>query len=281
MRKILLIMFMMGVCLSLAQEKRTEESSAIIADTVINNGWVVAYGELLKRPYTVAMKNDTIFVNNIPVSPPLPIPAPPSIKSLKETELGKKFFNAQMPFQTRCGELYAEWYNKYGEEKAEEMITTLLDTQQVVSIKKYKLSDGNLEIIYGYKWSDLYEEITPVLQNTYFNITLNLNSWISVSREKKTEEEIKLRLKQYKQQQIELIIKELNLGSLLIFDFHHKCLIPSDKAENVINDVREVLHAALSDSVKIKKIGELLMLIPESAAEVIKNSDFWEVENEK
>lgn len=274
-------MFMAGVCLSLAQEKRTDESSAIIADTVINNGWVVAYGQLLKKPYAITLRNDTIYINDIQIAPPLPDPASTKIKPLQKTKLGEQFLNAKRPFQTRCGELYAEWFNKYGEAKAGEMITTLLDTQQVVEIKEYKLQGDFLTIVYDYKWSDIYEEVTPMIEDTYYDEYVNLGSWVFASKDRRTEEEKEAFFSQFQQKETEQIREGLKSGALLVFDYSGNVFIHPDRAKSVINDVREVLHTELSNSVKVAKIVDLLILIPTSALEVIKNSNSWKVENEK
>lgn len=215
------------------------------------------------------------------VIPALPNLYSPPIKPLERTELGEDFFSKQNSFGDRCGKLYAEWYNKYGEDKAGEMIITMLDTQQVIKIKEYKFYGNSIEIVYDYKWSDLYKEVTPVLQNSYYDEILNLYSWVISYKEKKTENEIKQEYQQNLKIGYNRIVKRLYYGSLLIYNFGAVVVYPSDKAEGVINNVREVLKSTLPDSLKTQAIANILSLMPNSTWEFIKNIDSWEVENEK
>lgn len=277
MKRMLFLILIIGF--SFAQKRGASELSIVFADTV-NNGWVVADGKLLKKPYIFLTKNDTLYINDIQISPPLPDLDAPKLKVLRQTDIGKEFLEANMPFNTRCGELYAEWYYTYGEKKADEMTVTLLDTQKVIPVREYELGGGNLRIVYDYTWDELYEEVTPLLQKTYFETNLNLCSWIMTYKDKRTEKEKRLEHITVMHRMWERMIAELRHGNLLIFIHGGEVHIPSDRADSLVSDVRTILHTSLPDSIKIKKIGELLMLLPKSAAEIIKNKESWESVND-
>ncbi len=184
MKKILLAILVAGISISLAQEESKGESSGIVADTVINNGWLILHGRLLEKPYHFHLENDTFWINGIQYlpSPPAPLQKPPTW-SPEYTELGKWFFEASEIFCDSCQVKYKRWRRKLGAEKGMNNLLQYIDTQKLIKIKSFNISsDGNSgHIVFGYRNLDLIHNPTPLLietfnksENEYYSIGLML-----------------------------------------------------------------------------------------------------------
>lgn len=276
--KLILIGLIVRIGLTFAQEK--EEPTATLAADTVDNGYVIAYGQLLKKPYYITLVNDTIFINGIPIAPPLQIPEPVNkIPAFKQTMLGKEVIPKTHEFQTNCGELYAKWSRKYGKEKALKMLETMLDTQRVVKIKKYRLGEGQLYIQYDYKYGDIYENC-PV-KDMYLDIMVELDSWLFANQKGGDKEDRLESVKRRNQFLFEEIMGGLEQGGLFYFDCTQTLEVAAWQAESIIIAIRNVIKATKPDSAKMNEISRLLMGIPlESAAEFLKNSETWEIINE-
>jgi hypothetical protein len=115
-------------------------------DTVINSGWVIAYGQLLKKPYRLSMIGDTIYINGIRIEPPIskPISIPEGDDtSMQFTALGEIVWPRSDTFEVNCRSLWAEWMKNTNNDtaKVRRMLAAYIDTQQLIRIKNYSIGD--------------------------------------------------------------------------------------------------------------------------------------------
>jgi hypothetical protein len=83
----------------------------------IHNGLFIYNGVKVPQPYFVTMRDDTIYINDIPFSPrrrdPSELP-----RKIEVTELAKRKHEFLRSLQAKSG----DYYRKYGKDKAKQMI---------------------------------------------------------------------------------------------------------------------------------------------------------------
>ena len=101
---------------------RTQEEMEKAEEEGINSGWVVAYGVLLKRPYLVEFRDDTVTINGIPWFP-----------RREESDSMKHKISPQSAFYKKILDTYVDCYLTSGKETAEEKVLQKFASDTLVS----------------------------------------------------------------------------------------------------------------------------------------------------
>jgi hypothetical protein len=104
--------------------------SAVVIDT----GYVVINGVLLRPPLHMELKNDTIWINSIAASPVLPYSGPIRSHPLYPRFLPQaKLDSSQTKLVSDIKDKYKEYNGEFGEKKAQEMIISEYQSDPLIS----------------------------------------------------------------------------------------------------------------------------------------------------
>jgi hypothetical protein len=130
----------------------------------IHNGLFIYNGVKVPQPYFVAMRDDTIYINDIPFSPrrrdPSELP-----RKIVVTELAKRKHEFLRSLQAKSG----DYYRKYGKDKAQQMIQDEFGSDTLVTemifndegVNKIKWKDGMVEDVGAFRESFRKMTLTP------------------------------------------------------------------------------------------------------------------------
>jgi hypothetical protein len=277
------------------------------ADTVINSGWVIAYGRLLNKPYKLTMLKDTTYVNGIEMEPPhdyyrlQPRTQP---MGLIKTDTGEIVIPKIHAIHVKLRDLCEKWKVKYNNDSiVKEMLTAYIDTQHLVRIKEYIFYGSGVKITYDYRWKDLFlnlESDEKQLDTLYFDggwIELPIfiksdyerykakhaSDFEQLNAKYALEKENRDRRKQTQRKLMFNMIKgTLSQKGLFFIDNWDMLTIPAEAADSVVLAIRKILDAQMPNSLKVEEISLLLLDIPNtSVTEILKNSDSWIINNEQ
>lgn len=160
MKKILLVVLVAGISISLAQEVSKGESSGIVADTIINNGWLILHGRLLEKPYHFHLENDTFWINGIQYlpSPPDPLEKSPEYTP-KWTELGKWYLRTSEILTDSCLAKYKRWLHKLDDKGTMDSLLQYINTQNLIKIKSARGGGNSVKIVFDYRYVDLINNL--------------------------------------------------------------------------------------------------------------------------
>jgi len=110
----------------------------------INSGWVVAYGVLLKRPYFVEFRDDTVWIDNVQYLPRKPNPnaKPPEVRQFSEFELRKA------ALRQKIADTYLEYCQTRSYEEAQRMVIEEFTQDTLVSSIEFTKSGRSFWIEY-------------------------------------------------------------------------------------------------------------------------------------
>jgi len=156
MKRILLAILVAGISIGVAQEESKGESSGIVADTIINSGWLILHGRLLERPYHFHLENDSFWINGMQYlpSPPDPLQKPPEWVP-EYTELGEWYHGTIEIFADSCYAKYRRWVKKLDGNAAMDSLLQYINTQNLMKIKSVQGGGNSVKIIYDYQNGDL------------------------------------------------------------------------------------------------------------------------------
>jgi|GEM_PF-2529319 len=283
MRKILLAVLVVGISISLAQE-RADESSAIVADTVINSGWLILHGRLLERPYHFHLENDTFWINGMQYLPSPPDPLQKSPEWVPEyTELGKWYYKTNKIFTNSCITKYKRWRHKLGAVMAMDSLLQYINTQKLMKIKSVECPspEGNsVTLVYDYRQLDLISNPTPRLievlskpESEYMSLILLLwtetdadTTWVP-----RTQGEIYLSA--YNDR------KDLLAVGMFIYlpyggGWHEYGRVKGREIE-FINTIKEILVRPITENQMIQELREKVDIDSLESIYIIYNRDYW------
>ncbi len=176
----------------------------------ITTGCVITYGEILEPPYFVVYEDGKISINSITVVPKKKDPnreiprIVPSEKSKKEHELNQAI-----------GKRYEEYENKFGKEKAMEMVVDEFKNHEMID--DIRIAPHRIE--FRYVGDKNYQR-------------MNLSPTPSISQEEK-EAQFKQRADGFKY--------SLDKGNMIVFGYDYTSTLQkrdADKVSNIINRIK-------------------------------------------
>jgi len=269
-----------GITASSKEANSIENNTAVNLVEEITTGHVIVYGRPILPSYKVALKNDTVYINDIRIEPPIQ-KSGPEISSALLTELGKNFSVKDSIFRDSCFTKYAIWYWEYGEEETMEKLEEYIKTQRLVPIREYKLTPGSLWYSCNYKYPDLYyyeKPSTTII--TIPDIWYGLSLYLSPYRENKIEYEarIKAQVGKNMQERFETTVNMLKKNYLLITGLGYLMGTPDSMSQRVFYGIRAILCSPVSDSLKREQLKKLLSGLPpiyEIYDDLIENQQAW------
>jgi hypothetical protein len=191
----------------------------------IYTGVVIAYGERIDPPYYVEFKNDTVWINNIPVIPavrPWHKEQPEVVvtdEDRRRHTLGKSIIND-----------FITYNNTYGEERAISMILEKYLPDTTISEIEFRRKREYVSTI-RLKYSDGY-----LSRLTFSDMRLTDGTIVSFTRKIPSQEILKER-----EIQATIIRSQLKRGFLRIFGLGYGASIhPGDKKDKLLNALEKI-----------------------------------------
>jgi hypothetical protein len=130
---------------------RTPEEMQKPAEEGINSGWVVAYGVLLKRPYFVEFRDDTVRINNVQYLPRKKNPTVNSPGMLPPMELNAQEFRLAQEID----DTFNVYWKAYGWEQAHQMVLDKYRGHPLISSIEFTPSGRSVWITFsdGARWN--------------------------------------------------------------------------------------------------------------------------------
>jgi len=280
MKKVFLITFIITIPGSLAQNGEEDISSAVAADTIIDNGWLILHGRLLERPYHFHLEHDTFWINDMQYLPPPPNPLQKLPEFVPEyTELGKWFFEISEIFIDSCQAKYKLWRQKFGAAKAMNSLIQYINSQKIVKIKSVKRSDYAVIITYDYRHLDLLKNPTPAMVEAftkpgaeYLEISMTFLGETNEDRKQKPLSQGEIFLREYKR------IKELLIEGMFLH-LHYSGWSEYGRAKGhekrYINLIRGILAKPISETEMKKELKEELGIDSLESQYIIHSRSYW------
>jgi hypothetical protein len=225
---------------------RTPEEMQKPVEEGINSGWVVAYGVLLKRPYFVEFRDDTVWINNVSFSPTKKAPGWKRRTVVASHMDSLKFFTTDT-----LVEKYLQYLNTKGEQNARELIK-----------EEYKDNSLITKIEFGPERFTLHLEY---VDGSRQNILWDPSMPESPSYEERIRE---------KYHDVEGIKSYLRSGGMIVFSYKPPTTYyPADLADELLQVVRDVKDGKLSLQKGEMRLGE--MTTKKQAEEIIENIESW------
>ena len=117
----------------------------IAEEAGINTGWVVAYGVLLKRPYLVEFRDDTVWINDVQYEPRKKNPA---IKP-KEVKPPSELYLQKVKLRREIEDTFNVYWKTYGWEEGHQMILDKYLDHPLISSLEYTESGKSVWITYS------------------------------------------------------------------------------------------------------------------------------------
>ncbi len=281
MKNIIFILLVIEANLILAQTKTTD-NKITNTDTIINSGWVIAYGQLLTKPYRLSMINDTIYINDIRVEPPIinPTLIPEKMPlALQRSDTGEIVLPRTNTFEVNCRNLWAEYMKKNNNDfdTTRQMLAAYIDTQRLVRIRNYEIGK-DVRVTFDYRMKDLFLNLS---KGKYQADTIFLEYYFYLSKENEDdhpdEEEVRLKARAHAHSSFKSIKGTLRKNELF---FRNQVLWMTrspEQADGIVAAIRKVINAQMSDSLKVKEISRILRTLDTIALEILKNSSSWEI----
>ena len=143
---LILILLMISLEVSAQEEPYMyyKESDKGDSAVVIDTGYVVINGVLLRPPFYMELKNDTIWINNVAASPAMPYPGPVWSHPLcPRFSLQDKLDSSQKKLVSDMKSKYKEYNKEFGEKKAQEMIISEYQAHSLISSLIFRKSEIN------------------------------------------------------------------------------------------------------------------------------------------
>lgn len=282
MRRLLFLIIIFGINLNTIQAKKEGELSAIFADTIINNGWVVLHGRLLEKPYHFHLDNDTFWINGFQYlpSPPDPLQKPPEWVP-EYTELGKWYFEISEVFADSCQRRYKRWRRKLGAASAMDSLLHYIDTQNLIKVRSLEsIGDNCIDILFDYRQLDLISNPTPRLIDAFTKpgheyVGFSLMLWCEIDEDTTwvppTQGEIFLNT--YKR------LKDLLTHNTFLYLYYGGGWCEYGRVRGRESDfidlIKEILAKPISESQMIKELYEKANLDSLESIYIIYNRDSW------
>ncbi|HEX7320951.1 MAG TPA: hypothetical protein VF399_11440 [bacterium] len=275
------------------------------ADTVINSGWVIAYGRLLNKPYKLTMLNDTTYVNGIEMEPPhdyYPLQPRTQPMGLINTDTGEIVIPKMHAFHLKLRDLCEKWKKNYNNDSiVKKMLSAYIDTQHLVRIKEYVFYGSGVKITYDYKWKDLYlnlesdeRQLDTLYMGIYADLPIDIKSDYEQYQAKHAsdfeqfkakyamEKENRDKRKQTQRKLMFNMIKGiLNQRGLFFVDNWDMMTMSAEVADSVVLAIRKIINTQIPDSLKVIEIQRFVHMPDEGAMEILNNSDSWKEDNDK
>jgi hypothetical protein len=280
MKEIISTLIVTGICLVFAQECKSEDSPVIQLDTIIDNGWLILCGKLIKRPYHFYFENDTFWINEMQY---LPAPSDPLQKPAEwvpeYTELGKWYFRTNEIFVDSCRTKYKRWQRKYGGATAMDSLVHWIEMQNLISIKSAEPFGSSMKITYGYRHLDLISNPTPRLteelskpEAAYVTIILMFDHSTAVDTTSAplTQNEIFLN-------SCQCIMSSLKDGSFLIVTGGSYAVVGRAKGRETefINSIKEILSKSIPKSQMLYELRTQTQIDSLKAEYIMYNRASW------
>lgn len=280
MKKIISTLIVTGICLTFAQECKSEDSPVIQLDTIIDDGWLILYGKLIKRPYHFYFENDTFWINEMQYlpAPPDPLQKPPEWVP-EYTELGKWVSRAAHIFNDSCRTKYNRWRRMSSAADAMDSLVHWIDTQDLISIKSAEPYGSSIKITYGYRHLDLFSNPTPrmteVLSKPEVEYVTNrllfdLATDVDTTWTPPTQNEIYLG-------ECEWIMSSLKAGTIafIIRSGHTEIGRALGRESAFIDSIRQILSKSISKSQMLYELRVQTQIDSLAAEYIIYNYDSW------
>ena len=249
--RILVIFCVCTAIISLyAQEETTpmylDDKGGELEGETIYTGKVIAYGELLEPPYIVELKNDTIWINEVPYSP---VKQKGSQKWDKQGE--DESWVHKHNLMQELNNKYEEYTIEHGEDSAKTIIKA--DYKDHPLISELELSESGQSLIVEFEdGKQIFLDLSPIEEK-------------SIGSKEKTE---------LRRSQVEKLRKRLKENMMVIFSYEqpYHYILPHKVAEieKIISDMKGGL---ISKSVAEEELSKLIT--KEHAIEILNNLDEW------
>ena len=225
---------------------RTQEEMEQAEEEGINSGWVVAYGVLLKRPYLVEFRDDTVWINDQQFSPRRK-PAGWKRPELTIDEFTKRKFFAMDSLEKK----FNQYRKEYGDNKAKEMI-----------LEEYKNHDVIIKVEFGPERFSGHIYLSDGWHEGF--------SWEPFEIEPPTEEEIlEKRLRE-----VDGTKSYLRNKGMIIFSYKLPIsFIPEDIAKELVKVIENLKAEKIKPDAGEKQLQQRIPL--KHAKEIISNIESW------
>jgi len=187
----------------------------------IYTGKVIAYGELLSAPYYVEFRNDTVWINDIPIIPP--------IRTFEEEQpniIVSETRKLQQEISKQCFSDYMKDVEKLGVDGAKNMILNKYLADSLVEQIEFYPSSTGITI----KFTDGFET-----HSGFFGEIRTDGKLVDYNRVATEEELIEVR-----KVELDMIRTQLSKGFLKIFGYCYGLDIQPGRAQGVINTLESI-----------------------------------------
>lgn len=237
------------------EEKRDEEGYTIYS------GYVVAMGVLLPRPYIVAFREDTVWINNIALDPPRDNPIPPPYIPPSDTAMER----IAVWYDLRDN--YPIWRDSLGEQKAQEMVRKKYENNWVVKKIEFSEDGKNLWVTFieGYRRDVLERPVTLK----------------RVCDPRDPNVDYKAKRREEKQRRLQITRNNLQRGGIVLFGYSDSDMqfLQPEEAQRILELVRNIKNGSVSLEFFKSEMYQILTSVKMSQ-EILDNIHSWPNDNQ-
>ena len=231
---------------------RTQEEIEKAEEEGINSGWVVAYGVLLKRPYFVEFRDDTVWINDVQYEPRKKNPAikPKEVKPPNENDQKKEDLRH---------EIFVKFYDykkSYGFNKAYKMVVDEFKDDSLIS--SLELSESGYTMFINYIDEDRKAFPTKAAMIDYDGYVLTEEDRMAIQRN-----------------DVNLVKSDLKRNYLLVFGYSgYEFIDEGEHGKQLLNIVNAIKSGEMSmDNGRENLLG--ILRYPKLVEEVMNNINSW------